>query len=94
MPDESYFTTGTVVRHEVKNIIISYRRLKTQKHLVSIGLPYSSFSFYEPFNRQFTDAVFYMQNVKCVSVKSFHSDTLFFALLGSVSSLKKCYSSF
>ena len=38
---------------------ISYLRLKTQKHLVSIGLSYSGFSFYEHFNRQFTYAVFF-----------------------------------
>ena len=77
-----------------KNIMISYRRLKTQKHLVSIDLPCSSFSFYELLIDNLLMQFFYMQNVKCVSVKSFHSDTLFFALLGSASPLKKCYSFF
>ena len=37
---------------------ISYQRLKTHKHLVSIGLSCSSFTFYEYFNRKITYAVF------------------------------------
>ena len=36
MSDESCFTKDKIVRREVKNKIISYRRLKTQKHSVSI----------------------------------------------------------
>ena len=40
----------------------SYRRLKNYKHSVSIGLSCSGFPFYEHFNRQFTYAVFYVQN--------------------------------
>ena len=50
MSDKSCFTTGTVVRHEVKFFFINCWHLKTQKHLVSIGL---SCSFYEHFNRHF-----------------------------------------
>ena len=42
--------------------IISCRRLKTHRHSVSIGPSCSGFSFYEHFNRQFTYAVFYIQN--------------------------------
>ena len=36
MSDKICFTTGTVVRREVKKNYISYRRLKTRKHSVSI----------------------------------------------------------
>ena len=39
---------------------ISFERLKTQKHLVSIGLAFSGFTFYEHFNKQFTYAVFFI----------------------------------
>ena len=38
---------------------ISYLRLKTQKHLVSICLSCTGFSFYEHFNRQSTYTVFF-----------------------------------
>ena len=38
MSGEVCFTTDTVIRLEIKNIYISYRRLKTQKHSVNIGL--------------------------------------------------------
>ena len=55
--DENCFTKYTVVQREVKKNI-SYQRLKTQKHSVPIGLSCSDFSFYEPFNRRFTYAVF------------------------------------
>ena len=44
MSNESCISTGTVVRREVKTIFISYQRLKTQKHLVSIGLSCSGAS--------------------------------------------------
>lgn len=40
MSDQSCFTTDTVVRRE--------------EHLVSIGISYSGFLFYEHFKRQFT----------------------------------------
>ena len=58
MSDESCFTTDTVIRREVKKKFIRYGRLETQNHSVSIGLSCSGFSFYEYFNRQFTNAVF------------------------------------
>ena len=38
MLDKSCFTKHTVIRSEVKKIIISYRRPQTQKHSVSTGL--------------------------------------------------------
>ena len=58
----------TVVQCEVLKKIISYWRLKTQKHSVRIGFSCSGFSFYEHFNRQFNYAVFYIQNWKmCLS---------------------------
>ena len=44
-------TRDKVVRRAAK-------KNKTQKHSVSIGLPWSGFSVYEYFNRQFTYAVF------------------------------------
>ena len=44
MSNESCISTGTVVRREVKIIFISYQPLKTQKHLVSIGLSCSDAS--------------------------------------------------
>ena len=56
--------TDTGARREAKKVFISYRRPKTQKHLVSIDLFCSGFSFYEYFSRQFTEAVFYIQNPK------------------------------
>ena len=45
MSDKNCFTTDTVGRREVKKFV-SYGRLKTQKHLVSTGLPCSGFPFY------------------------------------------------
>ena len=39
-------------------IYVSYQRLKTKKHSVSIGLCCSGFSFHGHLNRQFTYAVF------------------------------------
>ena len=89
MFDESYFTTNTVVR--VKLIFfITYRRLKTQKHSVSIGLSGSGFSFYEHFNRQLTYAVFLYSNRKmCLSKKILYQYfVVFFALLGTTSPLR------
>ena len=79
--DESCFRTDTVVRREVKKTI-SYRRVKTQKHLVSIGLPCSAFPFYEHFNRQFTYAgIFYIQNRKmCLSKKILNQQIVVFSL--------------
>ena len=44
--------------HNCPRFHISYRRLKTQKHSVSIGLPCCGISFYEHFNRQFNYAGF------------------------------------
>ena len=58
MSDDSFFTTDTVVQPEVKKKSISYQRLKTQKHSVSINLFFGGFPFYEDFNRQFTYVVF------------------------------------
>ena len=50
---------GTQLSGEkLKKFFISYRRLKTQKHSVSISLFCSGFSFYEHFNKLFTEAVF------------------------------------
>ena len=68
---------------------ISYRRIKTQKHSVSIELPYSG-SFYEHFYIQLTYAVFFIfKIVKCVSVERFYTNTLFFCpVWGSVTSEK------
>ena len=46
---------------KLKTFFTSYRRLKTQKHSVSIGLFCSGFAFwffFFHFNRQFTEAVF------------------------------------
>ena len=63
MSNKSCFTTDTVVRREV-NFFLSYPRLKTQKHAVSVDLSNSSFSFHEHFNRQLTYAVFYIQTGK------------------------------
>ena len=74
----------TFVRYEVKKNILSYQRLKTQKHLVSIGLSGSGFSCCERFIRQFTYPVFYIQNRKTFSSKK----SCFFALLGTASPLK------
>ena len=54
--DEICFSKNTVVRRYFKKNI-SYRRIKTQKHSVSIELPYSG-SFYEHFYIQLTYAVF------------------------------------
>ena len=42
--DENCFKTNTVVRCEVKFFSISYRRLKTEKHSVSLGLSCSDFT--------------------------------------------------
>ena len=61
MCDESYFITDTAVGREVEKVFcqfVSYRRLKAQKHLVSLGLFSYALSFYEGFNRQLTEAVF------------------------------------
>ena len=61
MSDESYFITDTAVGREIEKVFcqfVSYRRLKAQKILVSIGLFCYGFSFYEGFNRQLTEAVF------------------------------------
>ena len=58
MFDESGFTTDTVVRHEVKKELISYRRLEIQTYLVWIDFSCCGFSFYEHFIRQFVYAVF------------------------------------
>ena len=44
MSEESCFTTNAVLRREVKKKFISCQRLKSQKHLVSIGLSCSGFS--------------------------------------------------
>ena len=52
--------------------IISYQRLKTQKHSVSISLFCSGFSFYEHFNRQLIHlcSFLYIYNCKmCLSKK-------------------------
>ena len=38
MSDKSCLITDTGARREVKKVFVSYRRLKTQKHSVSIGL--------------------------------------------------------
>ena len=54
---------------KLKKSFASYQRLKTDKHSVSIDLPCSGFSFYERFNRQFTCAVFYIQNRKMCFTK-------------------------
>ena len=51
----------TVVGREVNFFCIIQQLLKTQKHLVSIVLSWSGFSFYERFNRQFTGSFFYIQ---------------------------------
>ena len=74
---ESCFTTDTV---------ISYQRLKTQKHLVNSGLSCSGFYLFEHLKRQFTHAVlFIFKTGRCVWVKNY----CFFALLGTPSPLKK-----
>ena len=62
--DESCFTTDTTVWRELKKSFASYQRLKNQKHSVNISLSCCSFHFYEHFNKQFTYAVFYIQNRK------------------------------
>ena len=59
MSDESCFRTDRTVRRQ---FFISYQRLKTRKHLVSICFYRSGFSFYEHFNMQITEAFFYIQN--------------------------------
>ena len=67
--------------------IFSYRRFKTQKHWVSVGLSCSGFSFYGHFNRQLTYAVFVaFKTVRCVWAKIFFVS--FFALLRIPSPLK------
>ena len=43
---------------KLKKVFTNYRRLKTQKQSVSIGLSWSAFSFYKHVNRQITYAVF------------------------------------
>ena len=64
MSDKNCLTTDTVARREVKKVFyISYRRLKIQKHSVSIGISCPGF-FYKHFQRHFTYAVFYIQNRK------------------------------
>ena len=42
---------------KLSKFFISYRRLKTQKHLVSIDVFCSGIYFYEHFNRQFTEEI-------------------------------------
>ena len=70
--------------------IISYRRLKTQKHSLRIDLSCSSFSFYEHFNKKLTFVVFLIfKTGSCVWVKRFYNNTLlFFALLETAYLLK------
>ena len=40
MSDESYFITDAVAGLQLKNVFMSYQRLKNQKNLVTIGLYY------------------------------------------------------
>ena len=58
--------------------------------MVSIGLSYFGFSFYEHFNKQFTYEVFFIfKTIRCVWAKRFYAKTLlYFALLGAASPLK------
>ena len=59
MSNESCFTTDTVVQREVRSI-----------RSISIGLSCSGLSFFGHCNRQFTYAVFYIQNRNlCLSKK-------------------------
>ena len=68
MPDKRCLITGTALRHEVKKVFYKLPTSENQKHSVSISLFCSGFSFYEHFTRQFTVAVFYIQNRKmCLS---------------------------
>ena len=56
---------------------------------------YSCFPFYDDFNKQFTDAVFYIQNrIMCLSKKNLYQYFVaFFALLGTASPLETFYMS-
>ena len=67
MSDESCFTTDIVIRREVNFSFLSYRCLKTQKHLVSIDISCSGFCFYGQYNRQF----FIFKTLICVWVNIF-----------------------
>ena len=71
MSNKNYLQRTQFSGMKLEKDIISYRRLKTQKHSVSIGFSCFGFYFHEHFNRQFTYAVFlYIQNRKmCLSKK-------------------------
>ena len=78
---------------KLKRLFVSYRRQKTQKHSVSIGLFCSGFSFPDLFIRKFTEAVFFIfKTVRCVWVERIWNNTLlFFILFGTASPLKTFY---
>ena len=61
---------------KLKNIFISYRHVKSNKHFVSIGFSCSCFSFYEHFNRH--RHFFIFTTVICVWVKRIYTNTFFF----------------
>ena len=88
----SCFITDILFGVKLKKFFINYWRLTTQKHSVSIGFFCFGFSFYELFNRQFTEAFFIFKTVLCLWVKRFYTNTLlFFFLLGTRSPLRKSY---
>ena len=75
---------------KLKKSFISYRRLKTQRHSVNIGFPCPGFPFCEHFNRQFTYAVFDIQNRKtCFNKHILYQYFIF--LLGAGAPLKKIH---
>ena len=78
MPDKSCFRTDEVVRREIKEKIISYWRLKTRKHSISVGLSCSGFSFYEHVNRHMQ---IFLYSFRCVSIEIFYTNTLLFFCL-------------
>ena len=70
MSDENCFMTDTAVRREIKKkFFISYRRLKTQKHSVSIG-HFRSVFFMNILIDNLQRRFFYIQDRKmCLSKK-------------------------
>ena len=60
---------------KLKKYFISYRRFKTQKHSVSIGVSCTGFSLYEHFNRYLLIKLFYIQNRKVSLSKTLLLDT-------------------